>query len=352
MAFMMKIGLEFRADLINQILTDGKVETNDHYSGEYTTYDDADMLGFETGIITETYNELINGNGSVHKLGGSVKSVFDPRDERKNDGFWQAGAMLGTSLGDYESSSGNHFEGTINRVYSDSTNSDWSETYTKQEIISDAGDYKGSSLDIFGRLQIPIGETINFGIGGYFNYHKTTRSTDYNSETNEITEILYNYEHYDYKLTNHSKLIADRTYESIYSGYKIPVGLEFRMPKDDLSQHDSFSLRNFSFRIGTTFFSTRTIINDKHQITESLPYTTTYESGDGNVTIDIDNNHFTSTSIRTENIKGKKRFSAGIGYRHSENLQIDLGGYGDEEDFFVGISFTVKLSSIEKPINP
>jgi len=130
------------------------------------------------------------------------------------------------------------------------------------------------------------------------------------------------------------------------------VGLEFRMPKDDLTENDPFSLRNFSFRIGTTFISSHTIINDKHKITDSHPQITTTAYGNENVNIDINDNYYTSTPIRTQNIKGKKQFSAGIGYRHSENLQIDLGGYGGEEVSFVGISFTVKLGIIEKPINP
>ena len=355
MAFMMDIGLELRADLINQTLLDGRIETNDYYSGDYTKYDDADMQDFEAGTITETYKRLIGGDGAIHKLGGSVKGVFDKRDKRKNDGFWQAGAMLGTSLGNYESSSDNHLNWTKNRTYSDSVNSDWSETYAKHDLVSDAGDYDGSSMDIFGRLHVPIGEIINFGIGGFYNYNKTTRNTDYISETTIATEYIYNGsfdDSQDNTVTINSKLVADRTYETIYATYRIPVGLEFRMPKDDLSQNDPFSLRNFSFRIGTTFISSHTIVNDKHQITDSHPQTTITEYGDGNVNIDIYNNYYTSTSTRTENIKGKKRFSAGIGYRHSENLQIDLGGYGDEEDFFIGISFTVKLSSIEKPINP
>jgi len=356
MALMMDLGLELRADLINQTLLDGRIETNDYYSGDYTKYFDAeDMQNFETGTITETYKRLIGGDGAVHKLGGSVKGVFDKRDERKNDGFWQFGAMLGTSLGNYESSSNNQLDWTKNRVYGDTTNSDLLETYAEYYLVSDVGDYDGSSMDIFGRLNVPIGEFINLGIGGFYNYNKTTRNTGYISETTTATEYIYNgsfNDSQDYTITANSKLVADRTYETQYAAYRIPVGLEFRMPKDDLTENDPFSLRNFSFRIGTTFISSHTSINDKHQITDSHPQITTTVYGDGNVNIDINENYYKSTSIRTENIIGEKQFSAGIGYRHSENLQIDLGGYGGEDVFFVGISFTVKLDIIEKPINP
>ena len=358
MAFMMDLGLELRANYINQTLLDGRIETNDYYSGDYTKYFDAeDMQNFEIGTITETYKRLIGGDGAVHKLGGSVKGVFDKRDERKNDGFWQFGAMLGTSLGDYESSSDNRLNWSKDRNYdySDNINADSYEAYIKHDLVSDVGDYDGSSMDIFGRLNVPIGEFINLGIGGFYNYNKTTRNTGYISETTTATEYIYNgsvNDSQDYTITTNSKLVADRTYETQYAAYRIPVGLEFRMPKDDLTENDPFSLRNFSFRIGTTFISSHTSINDKHQITDSHPEITTTVYGDGNVNIDINDNYYKSTSIRTENIIGEKQFSAGIGYRHSENLQIDLGGYGGEDVFFVGISFTVKLDIIEKPINP
>jgi len=361
MAFMIDLGLELRADLINQSLLDGRIKTNDYYSGDYTKYFDAeDMQNFETGTITETYKRLIGGNGSVHKLGGSVKRVFDKRDKRKNDGFWQLGAMLGISLGKYESSSDNRLNWSKDRNYdySDTINADSFETYIENNLVSDVGNYNGSSMDIFGRLHVPIGKIINLGIGGFYNYKKTTRNTDYISETTTATEYIYNdtiNDFQDYTFTTNSKLIADRTYETQYAAYRIPVGLEFRMPKDALTENDPFSLRNFSFRIGTTFISYHTIINDKHQITDSHPQTTTTEYGDGNININTNENYYISTSIHTENINGEKQVSAGIGYHHSENLQIDLGGYGwkkGEKVSFVGISFTVKLDNIEKLINP
>ncbi len=358
MAFMMDLGLELRADLINQTLLDGKIKTNDYYSGNYKRYfDSEDMQNFETGTIRETYERLVGGDGSAHNLGGSIKGVFDKRDKRKNDGFWQLGAMLGISLGNYESSGDNHLSWSKDRNYDylDTANTDSYETYIKDDLVSDVGNYTGSSMDIFGRLHVPIGKIINLGIGGFYNYNKTTRSTDYISEITTATEYIYNgsiNDSQDYTSTVSSKLVADRTYETQYATYRIPVGLEFRMPKDDLTENDPFSLRNFSFRIGTAFISSHTIINDKHQITDSHPHITTTEYGDGNVNIDIEDNYYTSTSARTENIKGEKQFSAGIGYHHSENLQIDLGGYGGDEISFVGISFTVKLDIIEELINP
>lgn len=117
------------------------------------------------------------------------------------------------------------------------------------------------------------------------------------------------------------------------------------MPKDDLSANDPFSLRNFSFRIGTIFISTKTIINGKKQVTDSYPYTTVIEYENGNVEVDYDDNYYVSTSENSEDIVGKKRFCGGIGYHHSDNLQINLGGYIDEdgENYFIGISFTVRM---------
>ncbi len=347
-----KIKPELRLDIIHQNLVNGKEETDDFYSGSYTELGIPDSLGNqdeENGTITDYYKRTMDeDNGSATQIGFSIKNVFDKRKERKNCGFWELGFRFGFSSGDYESSKDDKLNYEQNMDYADTSYVNWNRVSSEHTYVNDKGDYDGSNANLYGKLHIPFSELINFGIGAFYDYQVMTRETDYIEETNNRTEYTEGGSFDDGNdsiRTENSKLTADRTYEKQIYEYRIPVGLEFRMPKKDLSNNDAFGLRNFSFRIGTTFISTTTIVNDKKQITDSYPYTTVTEYGDGDVIVNTDDNYYASTSEHSEDTVGKKIFSGGIGYNHSDNLKINLGGYIDEhcENYFIGISFSVRM---------
>ncbi len=124
----------------------------------------------------------------------------------------------------------------------------------------------------------------------------------------------------------------------------IPIGIEFRLPKNDLSDHDAFSLRNFCFRIGTCY-NHRFYNTDSR---EKFVNSTNYERinyGDGIMTVGTpDQINLTVRKINNDLSESTKRFTAGIGYQHSENLSIDLGGYMDsnKDNYYIGAMFTLK----------
>jgi hypothetical protein len=116
------------------------------------------------------------------------------------------------------------------------------------------------------------------------------------------------------------------------------------MPDSDLSLNDGFGLRNFVFRLGSTFILNSENIEDTYNVVENLPNYMITEYGDGSINEEHDSeNTFTSEKTITKRTESAKRFSAGIGYKHSQNVSIDLGAYYDydTEDYSFGIAFTL-----------
>lgn len=369
LAYMLKLNFEYRIDLLLQNKINGKVETDDSYSGDYINYDDSSTENYEIGNISEIYKQNVEDNWKSIKIGGSIKNVFMQADHRKNDGYWKIGTILGINYGKYENSVNNDFYSNVQNVYTNSLDND---TFTESDYLTtnDIGNISGYNMEISSHFHYPVADIINFGLGFYWNFNKLERETDYTYQSQNISESVYNNSFDDYLdqiETTTMKSYSERTYIDYHYQYRIPVGIEIRMPDADLTDNDSFILRKFSFRIGTTYYSNRTVIFDKHEVQDDNPTTIIIVDGTGDVSVETEDNQFMSTSTRTEDIYGAKRFSVGLGYRHSENLSINLGGYAgsgrsddphpqiyygssgsrryndDEDGAFIGLSFTFKL---------
>ena len=83
-----------------------------------------------------------------------------------------------------------------------------------------------------------------------------------------------------------------------------------------------------------------------------MPYVSETEYGDGDVSINIDNNAYNSTSEQIRITSSTTVFTYGLGYNLTDNLQLDLLGYLNNSDnllisssFFreLRLSFTIKF---------
>ena len=103
--------------------------------------------------------------------------------------------------------------------------------------------------------------------------------------------------------------------------------------------------RDWSLRFGSIFTNRSRTINDAKQITDSKPYVSEMEYGNGDVTIHIYDNVYESTSEHMRTISSSTVFTYGIGYNPFDNLQIDLLGIGSDDLDFDGVrlSFTMKF---------
>jgi hypothetical protein len=104
-------------------------------------------------------------------------------------------------------------------------------------------------------------------------------------------------------------------------------------------------LRNFAFRIGVLYIQDHEKQEYRSKNTSMSPEVTVTHWGDGDVSIQTGGDLvYRSQSLTTIHDESSKRFTFGVGYQHSENLNIDLSAYMQEDEaFFTGLSFTVHI---------
>ena len=329
---------EFRTDLAvfsNQTLSN----FNDDYSGQYEYFDPGISSYADNYSETDSYFSKTDEDGGGFAFGGSLRKIFEEMYERKNDGYWEFGGSASSGSYDYTDSTSSQFSSI--ETYFDglnTNNTDFVKTNSEQSAISDVGTKKFSKYNFFGRLNIPIGENVYFGIGGYLNQSTINRETDYTESVNNVTDYNYtdsDYDDIDYITTITSQLTADRNYDLFNSTFIWPVGLEYKLGGQN----------KWSLRFGSIFTSTYQTINDAKQVTDAEPYVTETEYGNGDVTIDFDNNIFESISEHTRTASSSTVFTYGLGYNPTKNLQIDMLGIGSGDLEFDGVrlSFSVKF---------
>jgi len=329
------IDFELRGDVriySNQNLSD----INDFYTGEYEYFDPEVTSYTDTYSETDSYISETNEDGSGIMLGGSLRKTFNEQDQRKNDGFWKFGLSMNFSSYDYTNSSSSQFSSTEISYDGDLSSDDFEKTISEQTSISDIGDKKLNSFNFYGKFNIPLGEYVHFGIGGFLNQSKSNRETDYTETVNDVTDYNYtdsDYNDSDYVTTETSQLTADRNYDVSTTVFTCPVGLEYKIGKK----------RDWSLRFGSIFTSTNQTINDAKQITDSEPYVIETVYGDGDVTIDIDDNIYESTSEHARTTTSSTVFTYGLGYNPMDNLQIDLLGIGSADLEFDGVRLSFSL---------
>ncbi len=334
------MGFELRGDVAiysNQILS----SVNDSYSGEYEYFDpEISSYSYEDVYSeTDSYISDTDEDGGGRTVGGSLRRTFNKQDERKNDGFWKVGFSMNSGSYDYTNSSSSQFSSTETYYDGlDTLDTGFESSISEHNSISDVGTKGLNGFNFYGRFNIPLSENVHFGLGGYFNQSTTNRETDYTETVNDVTDFNYtdlDYNNNDYVTTETSQLTADRNYDVSTTVFTCPVGLEYKIGKK----------RDWSLRFGSIFTSTNQAIVDAKQITDSEPYVIETVYGDGDVTIDIDDNIYDSTSEHTRTTTSSTVFTYGLGYNPTENLQIDLLGIGSADLEFDGIrlSFTMKF---------
>jgi len=338
---------EIRLDLGLDCYLDTKSSRDDKYYGEFEEVVIRDTL-VESGFYKETYKNITETNENDLFIMLQTKRVFLKAEERTLDGFWSTGIGFGFISGDYQYE--NHHiidnEQMTNNFSNDE--SDAIETYKENDCLEESGDYSGAHLDLFAKINLPLNEYADFGFAGYYKYLEKNRNTDYTRDfTSE--EMYQSGEEFDsateaiIKETSH--ITADKEFLSCTTTFKVPVGLEFRLPQKDISLNDGFGLRNFIFRIGSVYTYRKYTTEATYDNNETYPLTTITEYGNGEISESHDEqNSLYSEKKKSTTITSRNVYTGGIGYKHSENVSIDLGGYIDEntKDYFVGLSFTIK----------
>ncbi len=321
-------------------------QLNEYYREDYF---DQDIPILEDYNINESENKNITERpGNAFALGTSIRKTFVKASQRKNDGYWKIGGGITFSFYDYsdlEEETQTYTEKWYDGL--DTLSMDYREIDIENSLIKDDGTEKTTQFSLMGKLNYPFNEKVYFGIGLNYNYQISNRETDFE----ESIENTYDYEILDevstasdYITTESYSITADRTIEQYNSNFSIPVGIEYKFTNNN----------KWDLRFGSFFRSVCITTNDAKDIKEASPVTTETVYGDDSVDIDIEDNTYSSTSEQTNRSYSTTDYYYGLGFRPTDNLQIDLlgflGGYGDEEDLLdsdfykqLRLSFTLKF---------
>ena len=340
-------GYEVRGDFkfMNQSFS-SDAQINDYYREDDF---DPDILDLEDYSIVEEVNKNITERpGNAFTLGTSMRKTFMKATQRKNDGYWKIGGDI--TFGSYDYSSLQEMTQTFGEKYFDGLGTggmDYLETDTENALINDDGTQNTTQFALIGKLNYPFNEKVYFGLGFNYNYQILKRETYFE----ESIENIYDYEILDeestvadYIITETYSITADRTFEKYTSKFSVPVGIEYKFTNNN----------KWDLRFGSVFTSFCTTENDAKEIKEALPVITETTYGDGSVDIVIEDNTYDSTSEQTNSRNSMTDYYYGLGFRPTDNLQIDLLGFlGDpvdednllDADFYkqLRLSFTLKF---------
>ena len=326
-------------------------DTDDDYYASYEEISLEDSIS-STGVYEQNYTRRIKLNTNDLYLALQLKKDL-PKAYEGRKFFWETGVTAGYIFGDRENYSSRTTEIEKEYINAPSSGIYVSDFSSFEDIVDESGDISGAHFDTHFLVNLPLNDYAAFGFGSYFNYSSTTGNYDYESEIMNLSVYQQGEEvddMYDYTRTQQEHAKADKQSITNNSEFRVPIALEFRIPEAHTSNNDGFGLRNFVFRVGSTFQMTRHYIEDTYNSVERVPSQIITEYGDGSLSEAHDDSILleSSKNIR-ETIESTKRFSGGIGYQHSENVSIDLGGFYnyDTDHYYVGLSFTINKQNFE-----
>ena len=330
------LGYDYHKDLSKEV--------NDNYSASYS-YIYADSLA-DTGSINDSNNieQVVNQNHVY--LSSRLKKGLET-SYGKYTGFYEFVLSGGMISGDSEKSSNRTI--SSEKVQNDTIPENVvTDEYYDNSFTNEEGEHTGFDLKSHFRMNLPLNNYAIFGLACYYSYTYLNYQLDYTDQYENISTTTIGPafdDEFDVTCSSTEFLTAEKESIKQNSCLRIPIALEFKIDDDHLSKFDVFSLRNFVYRIGTTFIYNTQNIENTYNNVEHHPNFSITEYGDGTVYEGHDaENTLNSEKTITKSSESLKRFSAGIGYKHSDNVRIDLASYYDcnTEEFYFGLSFTIK----------
>ena len=316
-------------------------EIKDIYSGEYEYFENESIEYEDSYSESESFLSLTDEAGSSIGYGGSLRYTFDYQDERKNDGFWKVGFLMGIGSYDYDASIfSNYLNDEFRSVFSNYNDDNIESEANNNMVITDSGTKNTISYSSNLSLNIPISNTTHFGIGAIVNHNESNRMTLYNEEVhNLLTKAFADTAIDNYTTIETYRLVADRNHEVLATAYIFPTGFEYRLGRQN----------QFSLRVGSIFELYSQTIKDAKQINESEPFTRIKEYSDGIQEINIDDDIFESTREVKKTTISSTIFTYGLGFNPTSNFQVDLLGAFDSDasildtDFYKNLQISVTL---------
>lgn len=337
---------EMRYDLNLSLDNSQTEETTDSYEGKVHEYINETTSG--TVSLEKDYEQSYRMPRNEVFLSARYRKNKDEAEPRYRQGFWEIGLGLGGFFGNRESeekSTQDYMEMLLDTAYPDGRQLETGEYVwgSKQD-----GSYSGLHGRLGGRAGINFSDYVSFGFGLNLDLqtHKLKSDGEQTYYVVELDQAGTEFDdENDYKLTSRYEYKTKNEEAQTYLVTTLPVGLEFRMPHSAITDHDYFWLRNFCFRLGTVFCQQVKNVDSRSKLDELIVNQTITENGNG----DASEGHYTDNTFinskhNSSDSWGSKKYTMGLGYEHSDNLNIDLGGYIDSSgnEYYVGLMFTVK----------
>ncbi|TAK62119.1 MAG: hypothetical protein EPO24_05250 [Bacteroidetes bacterium] len=313
---------EVRAD-VGYYTIDDKNKTDDAYHGSQELFNPRSPTYENTYVEDETNKSGSSKEGGALAVGGSVRYVFDQQIERKNDGYVFLGANMTFESFDYTYSWKNNSSRveTVNDGVAGPLN-DFTQEQTGYSGTNDDGTGTSNLFYATLRANKPLSDDVYFGIGASFSISSLKRETKYTNESNysnRYTKIDNATDWYDYLSTETGSMNANRTYKTYSTFLSLPVAVEYRFSED----------MKWKLRLGSVFQYLTSTIDDAMQVTDSKPYTTKTERGDGTAALNINDNKYYSQSEHSNSKETRTYLTYGIGFDPTHNIQIDAIGFFD-----------------------
>lgn len=334
-----------RFDLAFNIVKSLSRDTNDSYYGSYEDIIVPDTL-VNYGMITDDYKRKINMSTKKISFVSSMNKEIDSRFNGEY-GFWEIGFSTGYLQGEKENSWKKHLISAEKVDSLNSTEYTITELQNNYSLSDENGDISAFDFSSYFLMNLPLNKTANFGYGLTYNYTYSIGEFDLEEKLENVEENYMGQEidtSSEYQITETQYFSGEKETIITNNEFVIPIALEFKIPTNHISSNDGFGIRNFLFRLGSTFiYDFITTENTYNSIDNQINFRI-IEYGDGSVEEDhIAFNELSSNKEIITQATSSKIFTGGIGYEHSENVNIDLGGkYNYQtEDYFIGLSFTI-----------
>ncbi|PKN80337.1 MAG: hypothetical protein CVU48_02455 [Candidatus Cloacimonetes bacterium HGW-Cloacimonetes-1] len=264
-----------------------------------------------TGVTKtdEEYRNKQTDDGFEGKLAVTYRKHLTRTINPKNGAFMQIGIYGGWNSLDTKSS-------VIRDLLDDSTgNLNTVISSTERNSTLSDGTTAGLIWGGMMKVQGSLGKTASWGIGMDYQVSAQTFDYDYSTRSFGVSETTTDDIFVSSTTTNQSLLGKGKT-ETTVESLVIPTGLEYWFTRN----------QKWAFRCGSVFTQSNTTKQEQRTPTSSTPFTTVSEDADGNVSVDVSDNTYTSTvsTLKTKNSNSVMTY--GFGFKANDNLQIDLMG--------------------------
>ncbi|MBI9067985.1 MAG: hypothetical protein JEZ09_11880 [Salinivirgaceae bacterium] len=292
-------------------------EKTSYFYGSHASFDNLNSEYVNSNTQTESVESFYESKGSRYAIGGKLRKILVESSERKYQGYWEVGAQINAGKENYLRNYSRL--NTTRDYYFDGANvlaTDSDDKLTYNYGYNTDGDETFLGYKINGKINMPFGERVFFGLGAFYNYSSMKRKSDYElssvsiNDYKEIDDVTTN----DYIQNESRSNSSELNYEIQSNLINVPVGIEYKFDKN----------LKWSLRIGAIYNHYSQTLKNATQVKSSDPSIIEKEYGNGSIDIDISNNEYNSTSQKREDSFNTTFYTYGLGYNPTENLQIDL----------------------------